>query len=293
MYVPDVQLHESATLQEATELMSRYAPNARFVAGGTDVLVDLKCGRYGIDHLISISRIDDLCGVSNSPDGLRIGALTTITELIRSPLVREACPAILDAATQMAAPQIRNVATVGGNIACAAPCADLPPILMALNASLTLVSPTGRRSLALESFFRGPRETAIGRNELLTAVHVPLSPARFGAAYARFGLREGNAIAVAAVAASLKLNDDGTIEVARIVLGSVAPTPIFSPAAADAIIGQTPDQALFQSAAALAIAAARPISDIRGSADYRRELIGVLTVRALQTARRRAEESAS
>ncbi|MCH8881783.1 MAG: xanthine dehydrogenase family protein subunit M [Planctomycetes bacterium] len=293
MYVPDVQLHESATLEEATELMSRYEPNARFIAGGTDVLVDLKVGRYGIDHLISISRIDDLCGVSNSPDGLRIGAMTTITELIRSPLIREACPAILDAATQMAAPQIRNVATVGGNIACAAPCADLPPILMALDASLTLVSPTGRRSLALESFFRGPRETAIGRNELLTAVHVPLSPARFGAAYARFGLREGNAIAVAAVAASLKLNDDGTIEIVRIVLNAVAPTPIFSHAAADALIGQTPDRAIFQGAAALAMESARPISDVRGSAEYRRELIGVLTVRALETARRRAEESAS
>ncbi len=293
MYVPDVQLHASATLKEATELMSRYERNARFIAGGTDVLVDLKCGRYGIDHLISISRIDDLRGVSNSPDGLRIGSLTTITELIRSPLVREACPAVLDAATQMAAPQIRNVATVGGNIACAAPCADLPPILMALDATLSIVSPTGQRSLALESFFLGPRETAIGHNELLTAVLVPPSSGRFGAAYSRFGLREGNAIAVAAVAASLKLNDNGTIETARIVLGAVAPTPIFSQATADALIGQTPDQALFQSAAALAMAAAKPISDVRGSADYRRELIGVLTVRALETAHQRAVESAS
>lgn len=292
MYVPDVQLHESATLEEATELMSRYEPSARFIAGGTDVLVDLKCGRYGVDHLISISRIGNLCGVSNSLEGLRIGALTTITELIRSPLVRDACPAILEAATQMAAPQIRNVATVGGNIVCAAPCADLPPILMALDASLSLVSPTGQRMLALESFFLGPRETAIGSNELLTAVQVPPCPARFGAAYARFGLREGNAIAVAAAAASLKLNDDGTIRIARVVLGSVAPTPIFSPAAADALIGQKPDQALFQDAAALAMEAARPISDVRGSADYRRELIGVLTVRALETARLRAEESA-
>ena len=125
MYVPDVQLHESATLEEATELMSRYEPNARFIAGGTDVLVDLESGRCGIDHLIPISRIGNLCGVLNSPDGLRIGAVTTITELIRSPLFREACPAILDAAWQMAAPQIRNVATVGGNTACAAPCAAL------------------------------------------------------------------------------------------------------------------------------------------------------------------------
>ncbi len=292
MYVPDVQLHESTTLEEATELMSRYEPSARFIAGGTDVLVDLKCGRYGVDHLISISRIGNLCGVSNSPEGLRIGALTTITELIRSPLVADACPAILDAATQMAAPQIRNVATVGGNIACAAPCADLPPILMALDASLSLVSPAGQRTLALESFFLGPRETAIGPNELLTAVHVPPSPARFGAAYARFGLREGNAIAVAAVAASLKLSDDGTVETARIVLGAVAPSPIFSQTTADALIGQTPDLARFQDAAALAMGAARPISDVRGSAGYRRELIGVLTVRALDTALRRAEESA-
>ena len=173
-----------------------------------------------------------------------------------------------------------------------APCADLPPILMALNASLSLVSPVGRRSLALELFFEGPRQTVIGRNELLTTIHVPHCPAHFGAAYSRFGLREGNAIAVAAAAASLQLGEDGTIDDARIVLGAVAPAPFLAHAAAEALIGRAPSEASFEDAQALAMESARPISDLRGTAEYRRELVGVLTRRALETASRRAHENA-
>ena len=200
MYIPDVELHEATTLEEAAALMARYAPDARLLAGGTDLLVDLKTGRVSVGHLVSINRIDGLRGVSETDGSLRIGALTTITQLDRAPIVQQRFSPLLEATRQMAAPQIRNVATVGGNIASAVPCADLPPILTAMNASVVLWSPAGERTVPLETFFVGARQTVRRDDEELTAVLVPQQPSGFGAAYARFALRDGNAIAVAAVA---------------------------------------------------------------------------------------------
>ena len=291
MHVPDLELHEATTLAEAAAGLARYAPDARLLAGGTDLLVDLKAGRVRVGHMVSIRRVEALRGVSEDSDGLRIGALTTVTQLDRAPAVRERFVPLLDATRKMAAPQIRNVATVGGNIASAVPCADLPPILTALNASVMLWSPDGEREVPLAAFFTGPRQTVRRETEVLTAVRVPTQPAGFGAAYARFGLRDGNTIAVAAVAASLLLGKDGKVREARVVLGAVAPIPKLVPAAGAALLGQPPTEAAFQAAAKAAMAAAEPISDVRGSAEYRRELVGVLTCRALAAACARAQEA--
>ncbi len=290
MYLPDLDLHEAATLEEADELMERYGPNARLLAGGTDLLVDLKTGRVAAGHLVSIKGIDALCGLSKSNGRLRIGALVTPTQLNGERIVRERFGAILDATRQMASPQIRNVATVGGNINSAVPCADLPPILMVLKASVTLWSRSGRRDVPLESFFVGPRDTLRRRGEVLTEVLVPEPPPRFGSAYARFALRNGNAIAVASVAAGLRLNDDDTVLQARVVLGAVAPIPKPVAEVGTLLAGQPAGEDAFRAASLAAIDAADPISDIRGSADFRRELVGVLTRRALATARQRAGE---
>ncbi len=291
MYLPDIELHEAATLEKAVVVLASYAPDVRLLAGGTDVLVDLKTGRVGVAHLVSISRIDALRGISETDDGLRIGALTTISQLDRSPLVRKRFSPLLDATGKMAAPQIRNVATVGGNIASAVPSADLPPILTAMNASVTLWSATGRRSVPLETFFVGPRQTVRRDDEVLTEILVPEAPPGFGAAYARFSLRDGNAIAVAAVAAGLLLNSNNTVQDARIVLGAVAPIPRLVISAGARLIGQPPNEDAFRAAADIALKAADPISDLRGSADFRRELVGVLTRRALTTAHQRAKEA--
>ncbi|MFH1749219.1 MAG: xanthine dehydrogenase family protein subunit M [Planctomycetota bacterium] len=290
VYVPDIELHETTTLEETAAALSRYGPRARLLAGGTDLLVDLKTGRVGFDHLVSIKRVAALRGLSESDAGLRIGALTTVTQLNRSPIIRQRFAPLLDATSRMAAPQIRNVATVGGNIASAVPCADLPPILTAMNASVVLWSPTGERTVSLEEFFVGARQTVRRDDEVLTAVLVPVQPPGFGAAYARFQLRDGNAIAVASVAASLLLDGDNTAQQARIVLGAVAPIPKLVAAAGNELVGQPPDDDAFRRAAQLAMRAAEPISDVRGSADFRRELVGVLTRRALTTAHQRARE---
>jgi carbon-monoxide dehydrogenase medium subunit len=289
VYVPDIELCEARTLEEAAALMKQHAPGARLLAGGTDLLVDLKSGRVSVGHLVSINRIAALRGVSETDGGLRIGALTTITQLDRAPLVQQRFSPLLEATRQMAAPQIRNVATVGGNIASAVPCADLPPILTAMNASVVLWSLEGERVVPLETFFVGARQTVRRDDEVLTAVLVPRPAAGFGAAYARFGLRDGNTIAVAAVAAGLFLDDNNTVREARIVLGAVAPIPRLVESAGAELVGQPPTDDAFRRAADAAMRAAEPISDVRGSAEFRRELVGVLTRRAMGTSWERAQ----
>jgi len=293
VYVPDIELIEADTLEEAAAAVARHAPDVRFLAGGTDLLVDLKTGRVSIGHLVSLHRIDALRGITESGDGLRIGALTTISQLIRSPALQERYLPLLEAARRMAGPQIRNAATAGGNICSAVPCADLPPILTALRASVELWSPAGVREVPLASFFVGPRATVRRDDEVLTTICVPAMPPGFGAAYARFGLREGNAIAVAAVAASLDLDASGSVRDARVVLNAVAPYPKSVDAAAEALVGRPPNEAAFAQAALAARKAAEPICDVRGSADYRHALVEVLARRALESAARRAKESAA
>ncbi len=290
MYLPTIELHEAATLEEAAALLGQYAPEARLLAGGTDLLVDLKTGRGRARHLVSVRGIGKLHGVLETKAGLRIGALVTISQLDRSPIIAKRYPAIRDATREMAAPQIRNAATVGGNIAGAVPCADLPPVLMVMNASVVLWSIAGERTVAIEDLFVGPRETILRDEEILTAVIAPHPPDRFGAAYARFALRDGNAIAVAAVAASLVLDSDDTVCAARVALGAVSPTPKLVEAAGKSLTGRALGDDAIGDAAKAAMEAAEPISDIRGSAEYRRELLSILTPRAITTACERAKE---
>ncbi|MEE8345320.1 MAG: xanthine dehydrogenase family protein subunit M [Woeseiaceae bacterium] len=289
MYIPTLELHEAASFEDATALLSQYSPDVRLLAGGTDVLIDLKTNGNGVGHLVTLSQIEAMRGISEKDDGLRIGALTTITEIDESPLISGAYEVLRDAASQMATLQIRNTATIGGNIAGANPCADLPPVLMVLDAAAIVISTDGQRDVPLQDFITGPRETILERNELLAAVLVPRPSARFGAAYARFGLRNGNAIAVASVAASVTLNDDGTVHNAHIALGAVAPVPTMVEGANLWLEGRELNGDATAEAARAAMEAAEPISDLRGSADYRRELVGVLTKRALMAAEQRAK----
>ncbi|HUU46177.1 MAG TPA: xanthine dehydrogenase family protein subunit M [Acidobacteriota bacterium] len=293
MYLPDVEFHDATTVAEATELMARFAPDARYLAGGTDLLVDLKTGRDKVGHLIAIGRIDALRGVAADASGLRIGALVTAAELAASPVVRERFAPLLDAVRELAAPQIRNMATIGGNITSAVPSADMPPILIAMRASVALQSPTGERFIPLESYFLGPRVSIRAADEIVTALLVPQPPSGFGAAYARFAHRRANSCAVAGVAAGLQLNADGTIGDARVVLGAVAPTPLLAATVRAYLIGRSPDNESFGEAGRLAAAAAAPITDVRGTADFRREIVTVLTRRALAAASQRAKETTS
>lgn len=289
MYISTLELHEAASFEDATALLAKYSPDVRLLAGGTDVLCDLKTAAKGVGHLVTLSQIETISGITVETDGLRIGALTTITEIEESQHVSGAYEVLRDAAGGMATLQIRNTATIGGNIAGANPCADMPPVLIALDAVAIVICADGKRTVPLHELITGPRETTLEQNEVLAAVFIPRPPARFGAAYARFGLRNGNAIAVASVAASLSLNDDGTAHRARIALGAVAPAAKLVQAANLWLEGRELNEDALEEAARTAMEAAEPISDVRGSAEYRRELVGVLTKRALIAAEQRAK----
>jgi aerobic carbon-monoxide dehydrogenase medium subunit len=306
----EAEFHEASTLEQAAELMACWGAQARFLAGGTGLVVDLKTDRYRLGHVISINRIAGLRGISpadggvrigalttvgaglltaaRADGGVRIGALTTLNQLATSTVIGQRFPALVEAAREMASPQIRNLGTVGGNIVGAVPCADLPPVLTVMHAAVSLWSAKGQRVIPIETFFVGPRQTVLRDDEILTEIFIPDPQARFGAGYARFGLREANSVAVAAVAAGLVLREDGTVGEARICLNAVASTPKMVAAAESLLVGRAVDEAALDRAAAAAMEASQPISDLRGTADYRRDLVGILTRRALVTAHKRA-----
>ncbi|MEW6742214.1 MAG: FAD binding domain-containing protein [Planctomycetota bacterium] len=299
MHLPDIVLHEPADLKEAGSLLARLGPRARVLAGGTDLLNDLRTGRIEPCELVSLARVGGLRGIeaqvgggrmSPSKAGLRIGALTTIAEMEESPLLSGPFAVLAEAASGMATPQVRNAATVGGNIVGAVPCADMPPVLGVLDASLVLWSLSGSRTVAIASFFNAPRSAGRRDDEILTEILVPSPPERFGASYARLGLRDGNAIAVAGVAASLALGSRDRIAAARLMLAAVAPIPKRAVAAEDALVGRELEEAIDHAVAETA-RAAEPISDVRGSAAYRGEMVRVLARRALRAAGERAKEA--
>ncbi len=292
MHIPDFELHEATSLLDASRLLSKHAPGARVLAGGTDLLVDLKSGRDRASHVISIRNIPEMRTIRLADSGLTIGATATLADLDDFVAPLPAYSPIGDATTQMAAIQIRNMATVGGNIGSAVPCADLPPILIAMGSSLTLESTRGERTIPLEEFFLAPRATVRHDDEVLKSVFVPAPAPLCGSAYERFSLREGNAIAVAGVAARIDLDAEGAVRAARISMSAVAPTPGLVKSAGAALIGRPLDEATLAAAADAAAKAAQPICDVRGSAEFRLEIVGVLTRRAVKRAHQRAKEAA-
>lgn len=286
--LPALDYHRPATLGEACSLLERFGADAVALAGGTDVVVDLRRGARRPRHLVSLRDVAELRGIRVADGLLRLGALTTAAEMAAAPELPAARPDLLDALRVFAGPQIRNVATLGGNLCTAASCGDLAPMLIALGARVRLAGPAGERTLPLEEFFRDARATVLAPGEILVEVTVPVRAAGDGARYEAFGRRAASFITVAGVAAAVHI-ENGNCRRARVVLGAVAPIPLLVPAAAKALEGRAPDDASIGAAAAAARAAALPISDVRGSAEHRRDIVEVLTRRALLAARERAQ----
>ena len=286
MYLTGIRIHTPLTVAEALGLLVDLE-NARVMAGGTDLLVDIKQGLVKARDIISIQEIEELKGIQKEGNEVRIGASVSPQDLLSSSLIKEYFPALAEAARSLASPQIRTLGTVGGNITSAVPSADLPPTLIAADASVELRCSRSARTILLSEFFTGPRKTVCRAGELLTSIFLPLPPPNTGISYMRFTLREANALAVASVASRLTLKD-GKIEKAAIVLGAVAPTPVLALKASEFLQTKNPSPELFEEAAAIAKEEGKPISDIRGSAWYRKELIQVLTRRSLSEAFERA-----
>lgn len=287
MTVAAIAWHRPASLTEACALGLRYGSNAVFLAGGTELIPDYQRARETAQHLIALESVPGMRGISRDQGALRIGALTTIAEIAASPVVRELVPALADAARAIGSPQIRTMATIGGNFCRAVPCADTPPAAIVSAARVRLVGAAGARELDAVDFFTGARATALAAGEVLVEIVIPAQPPHSGASYQRFARRRGPALAVAAVAARVTVDGDRIVE-ARIALGAVSPVPLTVASASALLKGAKPSAALFESAGELCGDAALPITDVRGSADYRRELVRVLARRALREAVARA-----
>lgn len=271
--------------RHAVALLAEHGPSAKLLAGGTDLLVDLKFASSAPAVLVDISRAQDLKGITLTDDGLRIGALATHTEIMRSPVIREMFPALVDAAHTVGAVQTRNLGTLGGNLTTCVPSMDSGPTLVALDALVTVASADGRRQMPLADFFVAPRKTILKANELLVEVIIPRKNFNKPAEFLKFGLRKGQALALVNVAVSLWV--DGVKQVfaePRIALGAVAPTVIRAPRAETYLAGRAITSAAMAEAGAIAASESKPISDFRASAEYRRELVAVLTKRALENA---------
>jgi len=283
MIVPEFQYLVPNSTQEACTLLAKYGTDAKLLAGGTDLLVKMKGGLIKPSYLVSLKRLDELKGVQYQEGvGVVIGARTTHNELVTSPVLRKRYPSVCAAAEGMAGYEIRNLGTIGGNLVNAVPSADLPPILIALAAKARIVGTQGERTVALEDFFTGPGKTVLQSHEILTQIII-LDQATTGSKYLKFGLRKAEALAVVGVASGVAM-DNGMVKDIRIALGAVAPTPLRACAAEDVLRGQRPTQALLTEAGRLAAAASKPISDIRGSAEYRRHLVEVLTRESVKAA---------
>lgn len=287
MILSGVRFHAPRTAEEAVQLLSDLK-GACVLAGGTDLLVDLKQGLTDVNDVISLQDIEELKGITKERNRIRIGALSTPQEILSSSLIRQHFPALSETAQSMASIQIRTLATIGGNITSAVPSADLPPSLIAADASVELFCTESSREVPLSDFFTGPRKTVCRTKELLVSVFVPLPSSYTGISYQKCTLREANSLAVASVASRLTLKN-GKTERAAIVLGAVAPTPVLASKASAHLQGKAPSSEVFEEAAAMAKEEGKPISDIRGSAWYRKELIHVLTRRSLTEAFERAQ----
>jgi CO/xanthine dehydrogenase FAD-binding subunit len=277
-----------ASVDECVRALAARGDDVRTVAGGTDLLPQMKNALVKPAVVIDLSGIPALRGVSAANGaGLRIGACATARELELHPEIRARYTAVADGAALVGSVQIRNLATVGGNLCNAAPSADMAPPLLALEADAIVAGPLGERRVPLARFFQGVRRTVLAADELLVALLVPEPPPRSGGSYIRHTPRRELDIAVVGVASQVSVQNGRCVK-ARIALAAVAPTPLRATAAEQALEGQPLTPERIEHAAGLAVEAASPISDQRGSAEFRKHLVRVLTRRTLTKALARA-----
>jgi carbon-monoxide dehydrogenase medium subunit len=286
------EYHEPASLHEAVEMGARFGADGRFLAGGTDLIIQIHRGKVAPRHVVSLHRVPGLDGIAVN-GAVTLGALVTHRALERHPAFQEGLRGLVEGAEVIGGHQVRNVATVGGNIVNASPAADVVPVLLALGAAVTCASPGGERTLPLDAFLLGPGQTARRPDELLTTVRFPAPAERSATAFLKAGRRKAMEISVVCVAARVTL--DRALERcldARIVLGAVAPTAWRARSAEEALAGRAPADEALREAGRLAAAGCRPISDVRASARYRRHLVEMLVPRALARCLARIREAA-
>lgn len=288
MIPPSFEYFRPTTLSEAISMLQKQGDNAKVLAGGHSLIPMIKLRLTSPPMLIDINRIDGLSYIKESGGFLRIGAMTRESDLDASELIRTKYPILADTAKVIADPLVRNMATVGGNLAHADPANDHPATMVALGAEIVVTGPKGERSIPVHQFFTGLFETALKQDEILTEIRVPTPGGKSGGAYHKIERKVGD-FAVAAVAVQLTLDKSDKIEKIGIGLTNVGPTVIHATEAEESLRGKAPNDDLIGKAGDLAAKASKPSSDLRGPAEYKQALVKTLTVRALNRALERAK----
>lgn len=280
------------SVREAVDLLNEAGAGARPMAGGTDVLVQLRANALpDVELVVDIKNVPDLNEITMDPElGLTLGAAVPCYKIYENKAIERAYPGLIDAASLIGGTQIQGRASLGGNLCNAAPSGDSIPIMIALSGVARIAGPKGEREVALEDFCTGVRQTVLQQGEILVSLHFPAPQANTGANYMRFIPRNEMDIAVVGVGSSVVL-DNGNIKSARVSLASVAPKPLYVKEIGDAIAGKPANEETLQLAGQIAKDAARPITDMRGTIEYRKHLCDVLTRRSLQISIDRAKES--
>ena len=283
----DFEFHRAASLDHALELLARYGDDARLMAGGTALVLQMKQRLSQPAHVIglrSLSAHGSLGTVAENSDALQVGALCTFRRLEDSPLLRDRLPMLAYAVSRVATRRIRSMATMGGGLVNGDPSQDPPPALIALNATVELTSSSGARTCPVEELFVDYYETDVRPGEILTSVRVPVPSEESCGAYVKFLPRTADDYATVSVAAVVERGPGNTCRDARIVVGAAGNTPIRVHAAEDALKGQELSEEAIRAAADKVPDAVDPLDDFRGSADYKREMAGVFTRRAIRQA---------
>ncbi len=285
----DFEYEAPTTLAQALELMSA-GPPARPLAGGTDLIDHVRTGRLSPDLLVDVKKLPELNILEFSPEGLRLGAAVPCYKLHGDERIRKSYSAISDSAHIIGGVQIQSRASIGGNVCTSGPAADSIPSLIALGAVVVMAGAGGqRRELPIEQFCTGPGQNVLQAGELVVEFRLPAPAANSGSHYRRFIPRNEMDIAVVGVGAAVTLDESQTsIVSARIGVGAVAPTPLFAQAASDLLAGRPADESAFKAAAAAVVEIISPITDMRGTQEFRRHVTGVLVERVLAEAVARA-----
>jgi CO/xanthine dehydrogenase FAD-binding subunit len=280
--------HAPTSLAEAIGLLATHGAKARLLCGGTDLIIQMRAGVHRPQHIIDAKQIQRLRQLNFDPaDGLFLGAAVPCVETYENPAISERYPGLADAAQLIGSIQIRNRASVGGNLANGSPAADSVPALIALGATAHIAGPEGERMVPVKEFVIAPGRTVLKSGELMMGLQIPPPPAYSSSAYLRFIPRNEMDIAVVGVGVALVMDGERCLK-AQIALGAVGPTQIVASQAAAYLVGKRLDEAVLEHTGQLAAGAAMPIDDMRGTAEFRRHVVSVLTRRALQIAATRA-----
>ena len=281
----DFEFHNPGSLSEAFALLETYGEDARVMAGGTALVIQMKQRLSQPEHVINLRRIPGLDSIEDAGDGaMRVGALCTQQQLATSPLMSERIPLVTETYQRVATPRIRCMATVGGGLVHGDPSQDPPPALIVLGASVTLTSANGERTIPMQDLLIDYYETDVQPGEVLTSLTVPPAPAGSGSAYVKFLPRTADDYATVAVAAVVTPGPDNTCQDVRLALGSVGMTAIHATQAEDLLRGQPLTEENIRACAASVKDLVDPLDDYRGSAEYKRDMSEVMTRRAIQQA---------